>query len=105
MNTMNRISIIVLMLLVVTLTASGQTVAEKDNPFLTVLKAGQPVSFKEVSGRYLISTFDGLPGVQSHKVIEIANDHIVVQDISGISEIHIPVCSIMSVVRMKLPRD
>ena len=69
------------------------------------LSKGQSVSLKEVSGRYQISTFDGFPGAQSHKVLEVASDHIVVQDISGVAETHIPVFSIMSIVRMKLPRD
>ena len=105
MNTMNRISMIVILLLVATIAASGQTVSEKDNQFLSALKEGQPVSLKEVTGRYQISTFDGFPGAQSHKVLEVASDHIVVQDISGVAETHIPVFSIMSIVRMKLPRD
>lgn len=105
MNTAQRISMIVILLFVATLTASDQTAKEVEKSFLSALKEGQSVSLKEVSGRYQISIFDGLPGAQSYKVIEIGGDHVVIQDISGVAETHIPVFSISSIVRMKLPRD
>lgn len=105
MNTIYRISIMFLLVLIGTYCLSGQTAKESEKSFLSVLKEGQSVSLKEVSGRYQISTFDGFPGAQSHKVLEVASDHIVVQDISGVAETHIPVFSITSIVRMKLPRD
>lgn len=105
MNAMNRFTIMFLLILMGAYGLSGQTAKEDEKQFLAVLKEGQPVSLKEVTGRYQISTFDGFPGAQSHKVLEVASDHIVVQDISGVAETHIPVISIMSIVRMKLPRD
>ena len=105
MNTAYRISIMFLLVLIGTYCLSGQTAKENEKQFLAVLKEGESVSLKEVSGRYEIQIYDGFPGAQSNKVLEVASDHIVVQDISGLAETHIPVFSIMSIVRMKLPRD
>jgi len=105
---MNRIVIILLLLVIAataTFTASGQAPAEKQRHFLAALKVGQPVSVKEVSGRYEISTVEGVPGVQGHKVIEVASDYVVVQDISGVTETRIPLWSIKAIVRLKLPRE
>ena len=84
--------------------ASAQAPVEKQPNILSVLKEGQPVSIKEVSGRYDITTLVGVPGVQGHKVLMIGSDYLVVQDISGITEIHIPMYSIKAIIRVKLPQ-
>lgn len=105
---MNRIVIILILLVITaigTFTVTAQAPAEKQRHFLSALKKGQPVSLKEVSGRYEISTVEGVPGVQGHKVIEVATDYVVVQDISGVTEIHIPIFSIKAIVRLKLLRE
>lgn len=104
---MNRAAIALLLLSIVvfsTFTVSGQAPIEKQQTFLSVLKEGQPVSIKEVSGRYDITTLEGVPGVQGHKVLTIGSDYLVVQDISGIHEIHIPMWSIKAIIRVKLPQ-
>lgn len=84
--------------------ASAQAPIEKQPNILSVLKEGQPVSIKEVSGRYDITTMEGVPVVQGHKVLTIGSDYLVVQDISEIHEIHIPVYSIKAIIRVKLPK-
>lgn len=104
---MNRVPFILLLLGIVgvsTFTVTAQAPNEKRANFLAVLKAGQPVSIKEVAGRYEISTFEGIPGIQGYKVLETGADHLVVQDIAGVTEIHIPVYSVKAIVRVKLPQ-
>jgi len=103
---MNRITHILLLLVIIatgTLTVTAQAPAEKPRPFFSALKAGQPVSLKEVAGRYEISTLEGVPGIQGYKVLEIGSDYLVLQDISGINEFYIPVWSIKAIIKVKLP--
>lgn len=85
------------------LTASAQAPAEKQPTFFSALKEGQPVSLKEVSGRYEIATVEGVAAVQGHKVMEIGNDFVVIQDISGVTESRIPLWSIKAITRLKVP--
>jgi len=82
----------------------AQAPAEKQPTFLSALKEGQPVSLKEVSGRYEITTVEGVAAVQGHKVVEIGNDYIVVQDIAGVTESRIPVYSVKAIIRLKVPK-
>ena len=85
--------------------ASAQAPAEKHRTFLSALKEGQPISLREVSGRYEFTTVEGVATVQGHKVIEIGNDFVVVQDIAGVTETRIPVFSIKAIIRLKVPRN
>ena len=103
---MNRIAIILLLLVAAatgTFTVTAQAPAEKQHSFLSALKEGQSVSLKEVSGKYELSILDGVPSVQGHKVIEVASDYVVIQDIAGIAENRIPVYSIKVIIRLKVP--
>lgn len=87
-----------------TLTVPAQSPDEKPRLFLSTLKEGQPVSIKEISGRYEISILEGVPVVQGHKVLEIGSDFLVVNDVSGITETHIPIWSIKAIIRVRLPK-
>lgn len=102
---MNRIIILLLLVVVATgrLSVTAQAPAERKSNFLAALKRDQPVSIKEVSGRYEISTVDGAAAVQGHKVVEIGADYVIVQDISGVTEIHIPMYSIKAIIQLKFP--
>lgn len=102
---MNRIFILLLIVVVSvgTFSVTAQVPVEKRPTFLSTLKTGQPVSLKEVAGRYEISTLEGVAAVQGHKVTEIGPDYIVVQDIAGVTEAHIPIYSIKSIIKLKLP--
>ena len=62
----------------------------------------QPIALKEVQGRYEISFVEGLAVPQGYTVITIGADFLIVQDITEINEIHIPVYSIKAITKMKL---
>lgn len=103
---MNRFFILLLILVVAatgTFTVTAQAPAEKQRTFLSALKEGQSISLREVSGRYDITTVEGVAAVQGHKVIEIGNDFVVVQDIAGVTESRIPLWSIKAIIRLKVP--
>lgn len=102
---MKRIVIILLLLVsaaIGTFTVTAQAPAEKQTNFLSALKEGQQVSVGQDAGRYEITTVAGVVGVQGHKVTEIGNDFIVVQDIAGVTESRIPLWSIKAIVRLKV---
>ena len=82
-------------------TASGQAPAQPHSVF-AVLRPGQAVNLKESNGRYEISIFDNGPEVLGHKVVEVASDYVVLQDIAGISETRIPIFSIKAVTTWKV---
>jgi len=98
---MKRIPII-LLLFGITFSVMAQAPAEKRPTILDVLKLDQRVNLKEDSGRYEIRFFEGLPNAQAYTVKAIEADHLVVEDIVGVNEIHIPVYSIKSIIRVKL---
>ena len=96
-----KVSAIAILLLVAisiggTFNVMAQGKAEKNKSFLSALKEGQSVVVKEVSGRFEINTIEG-----PHKVIEIGTDYLVVKDIAGITETHIPIFSIKAITRLK----
>lgn len=85
------------------LAASGQAPAEKQPTFLSALKEGQHVSLKQDAGRYEITTVEGVAAVKGHKVIDVASDFVVIQDVAGVSESRIPLWSIKAITRLKVP--
>jgi hypothetical protein len=70
---------------------------------LDILKRGQLVLVKEAGGRFEITQMDDLK--VGHKVLEIGNDFVLVEDFSALTETRIPVTSIKSLVKLKLPRE
>lgn len=72
----------------------------EEKKFLAILKVNQTISLKEVSGRYDIMIADRIP--QGYKVIEVNAEYIVVEDISGVNELSIPIYSIKSITRFKI---
>jgi hypothetical protein len=82
-------------------TASGQAPAQPQG-VLGILRPGQPVSLKEIAGRYEIGTFRNGPTMLAHKVIEVGPDYLVVEDNVGVSETRIPVYSIKAVTTVKV---
>lgn len=82
-------------------TSHGQDKPRKG--FLAVLKEGQSVSVKEVAGRFEITVFKGVQA--GHKVIEVGADYLVVEDAAGVVETRIPIYSIKSIVKLKVPKD
>lgn len=84
-----------------TLTSPGQE--KPRSGFLDILKRGQLVLVKEAGGRFEITQMDDLK--VGHKVLEIGNDFVQVEDFSALTETRIPVTSIKSLVKLKLPRE
>ena len=82
-------------------TGHGQEKGRKT--FLSVLKEGQSISVKEVAGRYEITLLKDVK--LGHKVIEVGAEYVVVEDAAGITETRIPVYSIKSIVKLKVPRE
>lgn len=87
-----------------TITVTGQTSDKPRLGFLSALKAGQSVTVKEVTGRFEILIDDSLTEL-SHKIIEVGPDVVAVEDIGGLIETRIPVYSIKSIVRIKVPQQ
>ena len=85
-------------------TVSGQAPAPRQG-FLSALKQGQAVSLKEVAGRFEISTFDDISGPLGYKITEVGPDYLTVVDLADVTETRIPVYSIKSIVRMKVPKN
>lgn len=83
--------------------ATGQGQEKGRKTFLAVLKEGQSVSVKEVGGRYEITLMKDVK--LGHRVIEVASDYLVVEDVSGVTETRIPIYSIKSIVKVKAPKD
>ena len=103
---MNRQLIALLLsafLIAVSFTATGNGQEKARKGFLAVLKEGQSVSVKEVGGRYEITVIKGVQA--AHKIIEVGSDYLVVEDIAGVTETRIPIYSIKSIVRLKVPKD
>lgn len=64
---------------------------------LSVLFKGQPVNLKEVAGRYEIGIFTKGPDILGYKVLEVGQDYVVVEDVSGVTELRIPIWSVQAV--------
>jgi hypothetical protein len=74
--------------------------SKRPKDVFTGLRVGQSVSLKDEGTAYTITFFEPeLP--QSHKVVEIGRDYIVVRDIAQITETTIPIYSIKAVINVK----
>jgi hypothetical protein len=64
------------------------------------LKVGQSVSLKDEGSAFTITYFE--PELQqSHTVVEIGDNFIVVRDIAGVTETSIPVYSVKAIVKVR----
>ena len=70
---------------------------------LSVLSKDQPVNVRDAGGRYEISVLPNGPQILGHKVIEVGQDFVVVQDIVGVTETRIPIWSIKAVTIIRQP--
>ena len=89
---------------VVALIAAGAALSAQNAPkaksILSTLKVGKSVSLKDEGAGYSISFLDEeVP--QSHTVIEIGDDFVVMRDIAGVTETVVPVYSLKSIERVK----
>jgi hypothetical protein len=87
---------VVVLLIAMTL---GADATKKPKGVFSALKVGQSVSLKDEGSAFTLTVFEpDLP--QSHKVIEVGDNFIVVRDIAGISDTTIPVFSLKSIVKV-----
>jgi hypothetical protein len=80
--------------------ALGADEGRKTKGIFSGLKVGQSVSLKDEGSAFTITFFD--PDLQqSHKVIEIGENFIVVRDIAEVSETTVPLYSIKAIVKVR----
>ncbi len=101
-NTFIAITVATLLAIVI-VAASGQAPA-KPIGVLSVLRPGQPVTVKETTSGYEISVFQNGPDLLGHKVVEVGGDYVVVQDVSGVNELRIPIYAVKAIVTLKVPK-
>jgi HSP20 family molecular chaperone IbpA len=103
---MNR-TVSVLLLAVVfalgSVTPTGHGQVGPRRGFLSALEEGQSVTLRENAGRYEITLIANVR--LGHRVIEVGTDYVVVVDVAGITETRIPIYSIKSIVRIRIPRE
>jgi len=86
--------------LVISAVAIGADETRKPKGVFSALKVGQSVSLKDEGSAFTISFFEPeLP--QSHKVVEIGDNFVVIRDIAEITETAIPIYSIKSIVKVR----
>ena len=85
----------------VTPTGHGQVGPRRG--FLSALEEGQSVTLRENAGRYEITLIANV--LLGHRVIEVGTDYVVVVDVAGVTETRIPIYSIRSIVRVRVPRE
>jgi len=82
-------------------TALGAQNAGKPKGVFSMLKVGQAVGLKDEGAAYSIGFLE--PEVlQSHTVIEIGEDYVVLEDIAGVKETTVPVFSVKSIEKVRL---
>ena len=67
-----------------------------------MLHVGQLITLKASESGYEINLLKNGPEVLGHKVVEVARDFVVVEDITGITAIHIPIYSVRSITVTKI---
>jgi hypothetical protein len=82
--------------------AAGLAPGAKEGIF-SVLKPGMPVGLTDSGNSYEIQLFNNGPDILGYKVIEAGADYLVLEDVSGVKELRIPIYAIKSVVTTKLP--
>ncbi len=81
-------------------TTPGADDIKKSKGVFAGLRVGQSVSLKDEGSVFIITFFDpDLP--QSHKVIEVGNDYVVVRDIAEVGDRTIPVYAVKAIVKVK----
>ena len=90
---------IVVVLAVVT--ALGAKNVKKPGGVFSMLKVGQAVNLKDEGAAYSLGFIE--PEVpQSHTVIEIGEDYVVLRDIIGVKETTVPVFSLKGIEKVRL---
>jgi len=81
-------------------TATSQPPPVARKTVFSALKVGQSVAVKDKGALYEISTTDD-DGPQTHKVVEVGDDYIVLRDAAEVTTSRIPVTAVRAVVAIK----
>ena len=104
MNRLVSVLLLAFFIALVAFTTSGQAPERPNKRFLSVLSKGQSVTVKENVGRFEITMFDHGPATLGHKITEVGDDYLVVEDITGLIQTRIHVYSIKSIVKVSFPK-
>ncbi len=104
MNRLLSMLFVATFLALASFTVSGQAPDKPRKGFLSAITEGQSVTLKESAGRFEISTFDEGPAMLGHKVVEVGADYVLLEDVAGVTTIRVPIYSIKSFVKIKVPR-
>ena len=67
------------------------------------LRAGQAVRLEQLAGRWRIDVLKmDKPLELSHTVIEVGSNFIVLEDITGLQQVHVPLTAVLAVVTTRL---
>ncbi len=62
------------------------------------------MTLKDNARRFEISMFDEGPAMLGHKVVKVGADYVLLEDVAGVTSIRVPIYSIKSIVKIKVPR-
>lgn len=93
----------VVILLASTLTLPSDVRPPIPKGLFSGLRIGQAVSLNPESGGFQIRYFEN-DSPMTHKVIEIREDYIVVQDLAGVTETTVPCYALTSIVKVNQKR-
>lgn len=99
MTKLSFLAVFIALLLLISTATSQPQAARKPTVFST-LKVGQAVALNEKELFVKISIIDGIDQ-GTHKIIEVGEDFIALQDIADVTEVRIPVHAVKWVVRIK----
>lgn len=87
--------------LVAVVVALGADDEKRQKGVFSTLKIGQTVTLKQESSGFMVSYFDDDTVPLTHKVIEIGDDFIVVEDIAATRETTVPIYALRSIEKVK----
>jgi len=94
----NCIGLVAIVALVAAVLGADETMKPKG--IFSALKVGQSVSLKDEGAAFSITFFE--PELQqSHKIVEIGDNFIVVRDLAEVTETTVPIYSIKAVVKIR----
>jgi cell shape-determining protein MreC len=82
-------------------TANSQPTPTARRTIFSTLKVGQAVTLKDKGGLYEIGTVDDAARL-THKIVEIGDDYIAVQDEVGVTDTRIPLTAVRAVISVKI---
>lgn len=99
--------LIVAATLVLLLWIGATAVSQQPRPLPTssilgLLKKGQPIAVKDAGFAYELTVYVEGPEKLGHTIIDVTADYVVVRDLTGITDLAIPVWSIKSVATVRL---